>query len=336
MSAVSDKTQHKVRLPIPGEIALEHAPEVRLSNGNLCIPQHYLQYRHTRVSIEQLIVDIDYSERFPLFVDEDETGLFLQVGVIGKDNYKSELNEKMVYGRKWRIEPNLPTSEIIQTAFLALKKAREHEVREWFHLRIGSRLTTPFNNHLDLPLMAHNSDLLIVSETNYNGSNPKRWIESQLEYVDYGGGKFHLLKLEYRNQQQWLLDLRLSSAQPKTQEPQIFTLMLNDLSPSHLYYALMDQLIAHSDRHIDENFTYQGYPRFSRKNQVAAIASLSLALRNPHGATPDLEHELQSSNYQTDETRVPRLHPGPLASKVQTAIRDMLPLNGMLPRGFSL
>ena len=148
---------------LPGESPIENAPSVKLDNGGLCIPQHYLRYHHTRQSVERIILDIDYSDRYPVFVCEDDSGLYLQVGIVGYDNYAPRASQsglKVVYGRKWRVEPQLPTSEIIQTVFLALKKAREHEVRELFRFHHRSGSTTPFNTHHDLPLMSQNADLL--------------------------------------------------------------------------------------------------------------------------------------------------------------------------------
>ena len=57
------------------------------------------------------------------------------------------------------LEPTTPTSEVVQTVLLALKKAREHELREKLFVQIndGAHSATPFNNHQDLPLMAANA-----------------------------------------------------------------------------------------------------------------------------------------------------------------------------------
>jgi hypothetical protein len=51
-----------------------------------------------------------------------------------------------MYGRKWRVDHKLPTSEIVQTVFLTLKTARKHEIRERFRLSAFNKITTPFNN----------------------------------------------------------------------------------------------------------------------------------------------------------------------------------------------
>ena len=83
-------------------------------------PQHYRRYKpdigrpaaHRRRYL--------LARRNLLFADEDGSGLYLQVGLIGRENYErgSQIRpHKLVYGRKWRIDPDTPTSEVIQTAF---------------------------------------------------------------------------------------------------------------------------------------------------------------------------------------------------------------------------
>jgi hypothetical protein len=148
----------KSQLPLlPGETALPSAPKVLLDDGTNCIPQHYLSYHHTKESVENMVAEISYDPNYLIFVDEDKGGIFIQVGIIGIDNYmnaQSQDSQKIVYGRRWRVEPQLPSSEILQTAFLALMKAREHEVRELIKYNDKNKATTPFSCHHDLPLMA--------------------------------------------------------------------------------------------------------------------------------------------------------------------------------------
>ncbi len=120
-----------------GEEPLTNAPIIELGNGKSCIPQHYLFYKHSLKSVEQIVALVDFDESYPVFACEDEKGIYVQVGVIGFDNYhRLSSDKKIVYGRKWRIETQLPSSEIIQTIFLAIKKAREHEIRELFRLEV--------------------------------------------------------------------------------------------------------------------------------------------------------------------------------------------------------
>jgi len=170
-----------------GERALDNAPRLTLRNGRSCIPQHYLQYAHSRESVEALMNNVEFCDNYPIFVCEDAGGIYLQIGIVGFDNYKASKKQtgpKIVFGRKWRVEPNLPSSEIIQTAFLAIKKAREHELRELFTFNIGGKVTTPFNNHHDLPLMARNSDILSISPAQDVS------LEAALSSIKFDGGIF--------------------------------------------------------------------------------------------------------------------------------------------------
>ena len=143
-----------------GETPLAYAPTVRMSNGKEAVPQQYLDVNRTLSNLSSVLTHISVPTDYQLFAGEEGSCLYLIVGVIGKENYPRSAEagqmDKMVYGRRWLIEPTTPTSEIIQTALLAIKKVREHEVRELLTVRInqGSRVTTPFNCHLDLPLMA--------------------------------------------------------------------------------------------------------------------------------------------------------------------------------------
>lgn len=59
--------------------------------------------------------------------------MYVQIGLIGRENYErgpAVRRRKLVYGRKWRLDADTPSSEILQTMYLAIQKAREHEVRE--------------------------------------------------------------------------------------------------------------------------------------------------------------------------------------------------------------
>lgn len=64
-------------------------------------------------------------------------------------------------GRKWKLSPHMTKSEVVQTAFLAVKTAVEHELRESF--RYSGRAI--FNPHFDVDKLAelakhsHNLDL---------------------------------------------------------------------------------------------------------------------------------------------------------------------------------
>ncbi len=322
---------------------MPQAPSVLLPNGNKVVPQHYLQFKQTLLSLREIINHIGEVPLTPIFADEDEQGMYIQVGLIGRENYdrgQYSRPHKLVYGRKWRIDSDTPTSEIIQTAFLAIKKAREHEVRELLtlkHIHTG-RVSAPFSTHQDLPLMANNRDLL---EPSYiHQEHDISAIETLLESIHFGERIVHLVNTLIRKQNS-ILDFRLGRAPLARQHESDlnefddweFSLLVESFNPSHFLYALMDKLIAQSDAMVAEEFSYKGFKRFSRDNDPAHIASLSIALR-PYERDMS-NHEFATGfrelNYQTDAGRVPRLGQGALADKNRQIILSVNDLLGHMP-----
>lgn len=313
-----------------GEQAIENAPRLTLRNGRSCIPQHYLQYAHSVESVEALMFDVAFSDRYPIFVSEDAGAIILQIGIIGYDNYKAAAKQpgpKIVFGRKWRVEPNLPSSEIIQTAFLAIKKAREHEIRELFTLKISGKTTTPFNNHHDLPLMARNSDILTQPARDVDA------IETGLKPLKFDGGAFHLSDCEALRNGMTVVTLsyapKVTGAHKEFSEEPI-TLLLKTVTPNTLYHALINEMIAISDRLVDETFTYKGFARFSHDNDATAIAQLSADLRqNPKDVLQETStaenfvKEFATERYDTDLTRIPQLTHSPYGQKLHSHLSAM-------------
>ncbi|MGL1921118.1 MAG: hypothetical protein OCD03_08825 [Hyphomicrobiales bacterium] len=315
---------------IAGETPIKNAPVIGLSNGEQCIPQHYLKYKHTRKTAESIICDVEYSDEFPIFVCEDATGIYLQVGIIGHDNYGTQAHRaqpKITYGRKWRLEPQLPTSEIIQTTLLAVKCAREHEVRELLRFHQNGSSTTPFNNHHDLPLICQNVDLV---EHNSHADD-----EFDLSDIRYDHARFELTEIEEVSSDKWLVELRIYP-DAKTSLPEIYTrklhLLLDRLDMNEIYYALMAELIKLSDRHVDENFLYKKAARFSRNNSILAVANLSTTIRRkPQNIAHKFDEDFSELNYETDKTRVPTLYNGKLGQKINARLNQFEALTGILP-----
>uniref|UniRef100_A0A2A4Z211 Uncharacterized protein n=1 Tax=OCS116 cluster bacterium TaxID=2030921 RepID=A0A2A4Z211_9PROT len=315
---------------IDGETPIKNAPVIGLSNGEQCIPQHYLKYAHSRKTVESIICDIDYSDQFPIFVCEDATGIYLQVGIIGYDNYGSadrRAQPKIVYGRKWRVEPQLPTSEIIQTAFLAVKCAREHEVRELLRFHHDGGSTTPFNTHHDLPLICQNADL--VSHNSHADD------EFDLSHIRYDHAKLALTEIEEIGSDKWLIEVRVQPS-GKTSLPEIYTrtlhLLIDRLDMNEVYYALMAELLNLSNRHVDENFKYKNAARFSRNNSILSVANLSSTIRRkPQNVAHDFDEDFTELNYETDKTRVPTLYAGKLGQKINANLAEFDFLTGILP-----
>jgi hypothetical protein len=330
----------KDKIPLlPGEYPIPKAPLVKIKDDTHCIPQHYLQFDHSVESVEHLVVDIEYSEHYPIFVSADISCIYLQVGIIGYDNYQPKSQQqgrKIVYGRKWRVEPQLPTSEIIQTAFLAILKAREHEVRELFRLVNDESVSSPFSNHHDLPLMANEPQLLKHSVSVEQHKDTHHWLQKQLDNVAYDLATFSVEEVtEYKNGR-WIIDIDVKP-HSETQLPELYhaeiTLFLDHLSTNELYFTLMDALLDMSRRHVEENFKYKGFTRFSRQNDIAAIGQLSSLTRRREslGYQSEFDQTFIDTNYETDRTRVPKLGNGPLSSKLREQLHRFNITDGILP-----
>ncbi|MCJ8300562.1 MAG: hypothetical protein MJK13_16740 [Pseudomonadales bacterium] len=322
-----------------GESAIKHAPQIKLSNGESCVPQHYLLYSHCRASVEKIVLDIEYSDNYPIFVAKDKGGVYLQIGIIGVDNYPgkdSTLANKLVYGRKWRVEPVLPTSEVIQTVFLALKTAREHEVRELFSFCRDDKTTTPFNNHHDLPVLARLAKLLKKMPVK-NCSQTE--LQDVLAQLRYDHAKLHLLELQQRSNGSWLIDISIvpTAATQLVElvhksDPVIVSILLPTLSANQLYYQLMDSFIKLSEQHIENNFSYRGFKRFCRDIDVLKISDLSLQLRQKPALTEQLFiKNFKQANYSTDKTRVPSMATGALRDKILRSLEKFPELQVTMP-----
>lgn len=333
---------------LAGEKALDNAPTAELTDGRFCIPQHYLSYQHSLQSVEQLLLDIDFDPRYPVFVSQADSdldtniGIYVQVGIVGADNYKPNDHgqKKVVYGRKWRVEPQLPSSEIIQTVFLALKKAREHEIRELFRLEHQGKVTTPFNNHHDLPLLTNSRErlqpaqnkILLPAQALFNIE-----IEKFLKSIHYNGCQFELLSFILRPTGEYLIELYIlpseSNLLTELKAVKYISLILATLDINYFAHQLMQQLIQLSDRYIDENFYYRGFNRFSWKNDIKVIAQLSTEVRQLHKSVDSegFNQHWQQSNYETDQSRIPVVSSGPLWSKLQNQLKPFSPIENTLP-----
>ncbi|MBC3767185.1 hypothetical protein [Neptunicella marina] len=335
---MQNKSAESSHVTLNGEQPLEGAPLIQLKSGNSCIPQHFLHYQHTISTIQQVVLDCEFDKRFPVFAGSDDGGLYIQVGIIGYDNYRElakQPQRKIVYGRKWRIESNFPTSELIQTVYLALKKAREHEVRELLRLRCFSGTSAPFSCHHDLPLMArHASGMTSQSQAlpldSFIGE-----LQKLLPLLEFDHAGFVLKHLECRDSGQLIIDLSINPTD-KSQLIDIsgyqITLILRQLTLNQFLHQLMDELLRLSDETVSETFTYRGFKRFSQQVDVFAIAELSVDTRNTaHIDTPEFLQRLTSANYEVDRGRIPVVQHPVIAQKVQQVLSEFGPLDGVLP-----
>lgn len=319
---------------LKGEQALEGAPQTQVVPGQNCIPQHYLSFSHTLTTVEEIIWDVEYNERFPIFVAQEDNTIYLQVGIVGPDNYKRQNKEKLVYGRKWRVEPNLPTSEIIQTAFLALKTAREHEIRELFIIDADEHKTTPFNNHHDIPLLARCQSALEQNSVEFVSLDCLQPIIAQIDYAGCGFSVKNLYEIDADN---LILTLDVVNTD-KTSLPELKTLSqvvlhLTSKRINQVLYCLMQKLVALSDAHVTEHFKYRNFARFSWNNQITAIADISAKTRQLHNqiAQDDFVRSWLAQNNDVDYSRAPALNDSKLGNKLHQQLSAMMPLDGHLP-----
>jgi len=316
-----------------GEKVMPKAPIVKLNNGEYCIPQHYLTYHHTLQSVEALICDIEYDPRYVVFAAQEASGIYIQVGVVGHDNYKKAGNNaqlKLLFGRKWRVESELCTSEIIQTVFLAIKKSREHEIRELYKLKVNNSITTPFNTHIDLPLMAQ---FYVKNETHeifVDEMTVQKRTQQVLNCIDFDHCQLTLKHIEQRYNGLWLVDIDIC-ATTKTTLPELISkpeaankvlnLQVEELSFNSLCRAIMDAFIRLSDLHVDQYFSYRGFHRFDPEIDIVDIASLSKQSRK-HELAAHFASEFIKSNYEIDQMRIPPVKAGVLAQKHKAIIEQ--------------
>lgn len=322
-----------------GETPLPFSPRIQLENGAQAIPQQFLQVRRSRESLEKIVSEISFSKDYPLFVGEESEVLYLQAGVIGKENYPSTQRHKdtpkIVYGRKWLIEKNTPTSEVVQTALLALKKIREHEVREKLFLSVeASAKTTPFNTHMDLPLMAKHPRL-------FEAQSRLESVGELLTRVKVSSLNLSLTKQQDLGGGRALLEIQLSESENTEQffpelVDQTICLVLNSLSKGDVLHELNSELIKLSDRYIEENIAFNGFKRFSRQQCPERIAEFSVYTRTINKTDPRFVPLYKSMTHQVDYDRAPPYSNSYLGDKQRQTILGYQTLDGHLPKETAL
>ena len=326
--------------PINGEQPIENAPFIQLDNGASCIPQHYLNYCHSLSTIEQVIADCSFDDNYLILGGQDSLGLYVQIGVIGFDTYQApqqQNKKKLVYGRRWRIEPHFPSSELIQTIYLATKKAREHEVRERLKIEVNGRYSAPFSTHQDLPLICQHFAQLGAIEQPDSYSHFRRNLSSIIKKLKFDHTQLQLLNIENRYKNQILVDIKIgTSSYAELPESQLafLTIVLNQPSVNLFLHELMDALIKLSDDYVAEHFCYRNTPRFSKNLGVLQIAALSQQTRRK---LPQPEHKafyarLTEHNECVDKLRAPTLMSQSMSEYVARKLKAKnRALKGFLP-----
>ena len=325
---------------IEGERAIDNAPLIQLDNGASCIPQHYLSYCHSLSTIEQVIADCSFDDNYMILGGKDSLGLYVQIGIIGYDTYQApqqQNNKKLVYGRRWRIEPHFPSSELIQTIYLATKKAREHEVRERLKVKVNGRYSAPFSTHQDLPLICQHFAELNANEQPGSFPHFRRNLNLIVKKLKFDHAQLTLLNIENRHMNQILVDVKIGSSAfselPESKHA-LLTIILNQPSVNLFLHELMDALIKLSDDYVSEHFCYRNTPRFSKNLGVLQIAALSQQTRRklPHPEYKAFYDRLAEHNECVDRLRAPTLMSRRMSEHAarQLEVKSTV-LNGFLP-----
>ncbi|MBQ4833316.1 hypothetical protein J8L70_08695 [Pseudoalteromonas sp. MMG010] len=284
------------------EKPIAYAPSVQLPNNNQVVPQHFLRYDHTLDSVKKILENIDFSTHFRVLAAQKNNEIYIQVAVLSPDNYQTSNAKKLLFGRRWLVEKELPTSELIQTAFLALKIAREHEVRELFQFCHSKGSSTPFNNHHDLPLMAQNPEL-ITADT------PQDNITDFITKTRFNGEKIKLQQRQVLTNEQCLYTILLTCDDCQLEDFNNKSLsFLSAVSCTNQFmHDLIAALINESNDFVNENFKYLGLARFSKNISAEKIGELSIAMRSTEAV--DLcvlgKQHANQLNFEIDSGRAP-------------------------------
>lgn len=333
-----------------GEKIIPGAKTIEIGDGQQHLPQHYATYHHTLDSITQILSAITFSDDVLLFADHDANGLYLQVGVIGQENYQQEnvlYPHKIVYGRKWRIDSDTPTSEIVQTAMLAIQKSREHEVRELltFHSDAHAKTSAPLSCHQDINLLQKAARIRPSASEAEKKRPLTEELHQTLETIRFLGRRLIVRSIQEFDKHRVLADIQLEK--DKTSPNKIInhfeefntfktSIVLESETISTLVYTLLDHLILHSNRFVEKQFAYQGFNRFNRQLHVSWIAKNSKKSRpyKKHLQDKTFKNTFERSNFNVDNLRTPKIGYGVLADINRKKISTYPELNGHMPKGY--
>lgn len=335
-----------------GETPLPYAPVVEsLGNGHV-VPQQYLNVKRTLSSVESILAKISVPDKFLLFAKEENGLIYLVPGILGCENYatsKLQSQEvKLVYGRRWLLEPSTPTSEVVQTAILSIKKAREHELRERFVYQYVDvrdenakpRKTTPFNCHMDLPLMVVEAETLLQDQEGGLQSLP---VENLLSRVRVDNLSLSLYATNNISDGRILYDIDIVDVGvPATgfadmNGSRVCVLTEQD-NVAEFLHELFNALLKHSNDYVDEHTHFDGFARFSKKICPNKVAHFSYQTRNIVQHDQRFEEHFDVMNYRVDAAKAPSLNSGALG-ELQRSILDRsvasdTQLAGYLPHGY--
>ena len=312
-----------------GELALPFAPLLTLDSGERVVPQQYLDVVRTLENLETVLSHITVPEHFQLFAGQEGSSLYLIVAIVGKENYPvsglPEDQDKIVYGRRWLIEDTTPTSEIVQTALLAIKKVREHELREKVSVTInqGANVTTPFNNHLDLPLLAGNAKCLSEQAINLS-------ISEQCDCIRLDGLPISL-KSQHRISDQHIVEVVVEGHSDHLHDLCNKNILVVFEEEHEFTHAFMQTLISMSDRTIDEALKFDACARFSWQFDAFSLAQFSYMSRNIKSHDERFNSAFKDMSYRVDAAKAPPISQHELGQQQRQFLASYSNLAGYLP-----
>lgn len=197
------------------------------------------------------------------------------------------------------------------------------------------------SNHQDLPLLAQNREWLTHAQA--EGVTDQRRVQQVLSGLRFAERTLQVTSLHFFGGQAWVEVEAGPQAEARAQEGDLaefaelrVCVRFDPAQPHQLIYALMDALIQHSDRHVDETFCFDGFARFSRRMDPRLVAQLSIASRpyRRDQSNTTFYSGFQKANYDTDASRAPQLGQGALARRNRQLIEAHANLLGHMPRGF--
>ena len=279
-----------------------------------------------------------------LFCHEDQHGIYVQVGMIGRENYEDGNQirpRKLVYGRKWRIDADTPDSEIVATAMLALKKRVNMKYESCSkYAQAACSVTARHSAVIKISRSCVCNQFLKSSKTETDAEDLKLSIEQRLATMRFAQRPLHLVSLQRLPSGSVVLQIalvrRLWCGCKKAIFPEFSGLQFEIvLAADRLHELAYEFLMQRSNSVIamSRNIFSIVVLRFSRQHAVEQIARLSLISRPYAKDMKDARFEqiFRSTNYQTDAGRKARLGSGALAHKNRAKIRRYGQLTGHMP-----
>lgn len=321
-----------------GVSAMLGAPVAPLRDGGQVVPGQFRQFRLTEQEAQQIVARIELPPGLVAFVGQDPSGggPYVQIGVLGPDNYggRDHNPDKLVYGRRWRIEPALPDYELVQTVFAAARDALDHETRELF--AIDGR--TPFSGHIDATAMAAMLKTGTVTAPKSPELKSLEDVQALLDRTRFAGQKLRVLETEHRSRTGTLSVVFELVPTPSSKplpgfDGKVFEARAEGTQASDVLHAINEEFRRGALRHLEEGFRIDGIARFSREIHPELLGEISFLTRSPEALQGGaVSAEGKAFNAAVESERAPTVASGPTTALAEAKIRAQGPLLGNPPR----